>query len=167
MTIAPIISSDSLNDTWIAQKYAPQMGVSADSLLKSIRIYHFINHWDESPYYLETKFGINDFTFVQKFYQDIFMENTPDNFGALVTFRKLIFFKRYTCIKQGDVLVFQELNKERKVVFRTVGVYLTNGKFVLCSPVTGKVTIEKLYQSYWFKRLLKAGRLRTQTYLED
>lgn len=165
MTIAPIATRDTLNDNWIARKYAPLMGISPDSILKSIRIYHFINRWYESPYYLETKYGINDQTFAQKFYEDIYIERIPESFSMIRTSKKMLFFKQYTCIQQGDILLFQELSQDKKVVMRVVGVYLTNGKFVLCSPRTGKVIIEQFYDAYWFKRFLKAGRLKKLSYI--
>ncbi|MGB0879728.1 MAG: NlpC/P60 family protein [Polaribacter sp.] len=146
----------------IQTKYANILGIEASKLTNK-RLYEFIDRWMGTPYLWggETKDAIDCSSFSQRLFiksYNIYLERTAQK-QSNSKYTEL--FTNLKHLKEGDLLFF---GKDQFSIVH-VGVYLHNNKFVHATATreNGKsgVMISNLKRRYWTKRLMAAGRRRT------
>jgi cell wall-associated NlpC family hydrolase len=132
-------------------KYALLLNVDVEEL-QNPGIYRFIDDWYGTRYCMggTTKTCIDCSAFVQTFFSSIYGLNIPrtakDQYDAA---NKIPTAK----LKQGDLLFFNTRGG-----ISHVGVYLQNNKFVHAST-TGGVMISDMFETYYIKHFIGAGRV--------
>ncbi|MCZ2458791.1 MAG: C40 family peptidase [Chitinophagales bacterium] len=134
-------------------KYAGMMNIDP-AKIKNLDLYGFIDDWYGTPYKLggSTKKGIDCSAFVQFLFASVYGITLPRTSKYQYTSTKRI---STTQLKEGDLLFFHTRRNFKGVTH--VGVYLQNNKFVQASS-SGGVTISDMYDPYYVKHLVGAGR---------
>jgi lipoprotein Spr len=133
-------------------KYASLLKTEADQV-QNIPLYQTIDEWYGTRYRLggTTKKGIDCSAFVQTVFSCAFTVLLPrtarDQYKATRRISR-------TELKEGDLLFF----KTRRGRVSHVGIYLQNNKFVHAS-VSGGVTISDMFEPYYVKKFIGAGRI--------
>lgn len=132
-------------------KYAIQLNVPVETI-QNTTLYDFIDEWWRTPYRMggTTKKGVDCSAFVQTLMIGVFAMQLPRTAREQKSFSSRIPIAE---LKEGDLVFF---NTRRGVSH--VGVYLHNNKFVHAST-SGGVMISDLYDSYWGKKFIGAGRI--------
>jgi len=131
-------------------KYSLLLDIEVE-LIRNINLFNLIDDWFGTPYRLggNSKAGIDCSAFMQVLYTGILGITLPrtarEQFNAV---RKI----SRTELQEGDLVFFNTRGGVSHV-----GYYLQNNKFVHASSSNG-VTISDLYDDYWSKRFIGAGR---------
>jgi lipoprotein Spr len=137
-------------------KYAALMNI--DPLkIQNLKLYEFIDDWYGTPYKLggAAKSGIDCSAFVQFLFASVYGISLPRTSKYQYTSTRRI---STTQLKEGDLLFFHTRRNHSGVTH--VGIYLQNNKFVQASS-SGGVTISDMYDPYYVKHLIGAGRAET------
>jgi lipoprotein Spr len=134
-------------------KYATIMNTDP-SHIQNVKLYEYIDDWYGTPYKLggATKDGVDCSAFVQSLFAAVYGISLPRTSQYQYTATKRI---STTQLKEGDLLFFHTRRYHRGVTH--VGIYLQNNKFVQASS-SGGVTISDMYDPYYVKHLIGAGR---------
>lgn len=147
-TAAPVAVS------MLQQKYAGLLNVDAQLLTEpgTVGLLEQIEEWYGTRYkYGGTgKNGIDCSAFTQTIYSSVFGMSIPRTASEQFRSAKII---STTELQQGDLVFFNTTGG-----ISHVGIYLTNNKFVHASS-TGGVKISDLFEAYYLRRYLGAGRL--------
>ncbi len=132
-------------------KYAIQLNVPVE-IIQNKTLYDFIDEWWRTPYRMGgiSKTGVDCSAFVQTLMIGVFALQLPRTAREQKSVSSRISVEE---LKEGDLVFF---NTRRGVSH--VGVYLHNNKFVHAST-SGGVMISDLYDSYWGKKFIGAGRI--------
>jgi len=143
------------NVTALQLKYAPLLNTSASSLY-NLSLLEGIDSWYGTRYRLggTTKKGIDCSAFVGAIYASVFGISLPRT--AREQFRVSKRVSR-TELQEGDLVFFNTRGGVSHV-----GIYLQNNKFVHAS-VTRGVVISDLFESYYIRRFVGAGRIESKT----
>jgi lipoprotein Spr len=111
-----------------------------------------VDEWYGTRYRLggTTKKGIDCSAFVSAVYAGVFGITLPRTARDQYKFSKKI---SRTELKEGDLLFFNTRGG-----ISHVGIYLQNNKFIHASVSRG-VTVDDLYDSYYLRRFVAAGRV--------
>jgi lipoprotein Spr len=124
--------------------------------VQNLALFSLIDEWYGTRYELggSTKEGIDCSAFVQMIYSQLFQILMPrtarEQYSAC---RKI----SRTEVKQGDLLFFNTRGGVSHV-----GIYLQNNKFVHAAS-SGGVMISDVYEDYWVKHFVGAGRYEKET----
>jgi lipoprotein Spr len=124
--------------------------------VQNLALLSLIDEWYGTRYELggSTKEGIDCSAFVQVVYSQLFQIPMPRTAREQYsTCRKIL----RTEIKQGDLLFFNTRGGVSHV-----GIYLQNNKFVHAAS-SGGVMISDVYEDYWVKHFVGAGRYEKET----
>jgi lipoprotein Spr len=134
-------------------KYATMLNTDP-SQIQNVKLYEYIDDWYGTPYRLggTTKNGVDCSAFVQSLFAMVYGVTLPRTSKYQYTSTKRI---STTELKEGDLLFFHTRRNIRGVTH--VGIYLQNNKFVQASS-SGGVTISDMYDPYYVKHLVGAGR---------
>lgn len=138
----------------VRERYASMMHV-LPSHISNIELYHFIDHWYSAPY----KWGGNETTgvdcsgFVCALYRDVYQKKLARNSEQIYLTNCIE--RPFQDLHEGDLLFFI-VDGDR---INHVGLYLQNDFFVHATSSRG-VVIDRLSDSYWSKKLLRAGWVR-------
>ncbi|MBS1621224.1 MAG: C40 family peptidase [Bacteroidetes bacterium] len=137
----------------LRSKYASMMKTDL-SRVQDLKLYEYIDDWYGTPYKLggTTKNGVDCSAFVQSLFATVYGINLPRTSKYQHTATKRI---STTQLKEGDLLFFHTRRNFRGVTH--VGIYLQNNKFVQASS-SGGVIISDMYDPYYVKHLIGAGR---------
>ncbi len=132
-------------------KYAIKLDVPVENL-QNKNLYEVIEDWWGTPYRLggTTQRGVDCSSFVQTLMLGVFALQLPRTAREQ---RNAAEWLPINDLKEGDLVFF---NTRRGVSH--VGVYLQNNKFVHAST-SGGVMISDLKETYWSRKLIRAGRV--------
>ncbi|MBD0296960.1 MAG: C40 family peptidase [Flavisolibacter sp.] len=150
---APTISIEQAHN--LQFKYAVLMNTEVEEV-QNMPLFRAIDEWYGTPYVYggSTHKGIDCSAFVQVIYAGLFGILLPRT--ALEQYKLTRPISR-TELKQGDLLFFNTRGG-----ISHVGIYLQNNKFVHAA-VSGGVMISDLFDDYWVKRFIAAGRYESET----
>jgi lipoprotein Spr len=133
-------------------KYAMMLGTDADDI-QNLELFSFIDEWYGTRYRLggTTKSGIDCSALMQLLFASIYNLQLPRTSKEQYRFSKRI---SLTELQEGDLLFYH--TRGRGVSH--VGVYLSNNKF-LHAASSGGVMISDMYDPYFVKRFIGAGRI--------
>lgn len=133
-------------------KYSLLLNTEVEDV-KNLALFQAIDEWWGTPYVYggTTKRGIDCSAFVQAIYTGLFGVSLPRTAHEQQRITQPV---SRTQLKQGDLVFFNTRGGVSHV-----GVYLQNNKFVHAS--SGGVTISDLFDDYWMRRFISAGRYDT------
>ena len=133
-------------------KYAELLGTEAAEI-QNLKLFEFIDNWYGTRYRMggSSKKGIDCSALVQLLYSDIYYTTVPRTSKEQFKQSRRI---STTELQEGDLIFFH--TRGRGVSH--VGIYLQNNKFVHASTSSG-VVISDLYEDYFVRRLVGAGRM--------
>lgn len=110
----------------------------------------------------------SDGELTQQIFNRVYDRKIPATYEDLRTSPLIPKFSARSYLAEGDLIFFEEeeddadqLSGERpQSAEQTVGVYLQNNRFVICSEEAGAVVVNNLDSRYWSRRYKMAGRLR-------
>jgi lipoprotein Spr len=131
-------------------KYALLLDMEVEEV-RNINIFKVIDEWYGTKYKLggNSKTGIDCSALMQTFYTSLYNISIPRTAREQYVFSKKI---SRTEIREGDLVFFNTIGGVSHV-----GMYLQNNKFVHASK--NGVTISDLYEDYWLKHFVGAGRI--------
>ena len=137
--------------TAIQLKYALLLDTEVESI-SNLSLFTAIDEWYGTPYRLggTTKSGIDCSAFVQVLFASQYGISLPRTAREQYASSHQI---SRTELKQGDLLFFNTRSGVSHV-----GVYLQNNKFVHAAS-SGGVMISDLFDNYWVRRFIGAGRV--------
>lgn len=172
---------DEQNDTWIAQKYAKKLNAKPDAIIKNIRLYQFLNSWENGPCIKESpkdevEKPYDPTWFYEKVMDDVYHVKTKpaQNFDELEARRIYLFYgKNY--LSEGDMLYFSSYHihidndpsfTKKKYDLVASGIYLTNNYFLTCYNKEKRIKILNMtdawkgdsLRSSWDKHFIAAER---------
>lgn len=149
-TILPLSVEEA---TSLQLKYSLLLDTDVEEV-HNISLFNVIDDWYGTPYLWggTTKKGIDCSAFVQSVYAVSFGLSLPRTAREQHKASKIISRAE---LKQGDLLFFNTIGGVSHV-----GMYLQNNKFVH-SASSGGVMISDVYDPYWVKRFIAAGRVET------
>jgi len=132
-------------------KYAALLNTDVE-LLADNQLLPYIDEWYGTRYKMggTTKSGIDCSAFVQAIYLSAFAVNLPRTARDQYRNSRII---SATELKEGDLVFFNTRGG-----ISHVGIYLQNNKFVHASSTNG-VKISDLFEPYYLKRYMGAGRI--------
>lgn len=144
-------SIENVNDLQL--KYAILLDVEVEHLL-SVTLFKTIDNWFGTRYKLggATKEGIDCSALMQVFFTSLYGITLPRTAREQYDFSRRISRAE---LKEGDLVFFNTIGGVSHV-----GMYLQNNKFVHASK--NGVTISDLYEDYWLKHFVGAGRIDQQ-----
>jgi lipoprotein Spr len=124
--------------------------------VQNLALFSLIDEWYGTRYALggSTKEGIDCSAFVQVLYSQLFQIAMPRTAREQYSDCRKI---SRTEVKQGDLLFFNTRGGVSHV-----GIYLQNNKFVHAAS-SGGVMISDVYEDYWVKHFVGAGRYEKET----
>jgi cell wall-associated NlpC family hydrolase len=151
------VSSESKVETTasIQAKYASLLKTD-ESDIQNMLLYKNIDDWYGTPYHYggTSKDGIDCSGFVQTIFIASFGVTLPRTAKEQYKYVKLI---SSTQLKEGDLLFFNTTGGVSHVA-----IYLQNNKFIHASVANG-VTITDMYEPYYVKHFIGAGRIENNT----
>lgn len=149
---APVEIKKSETPDPLQLKYASLLGTDA-SEIQNLELFDFIDDWYGTRYRLggTTKSGIDCSALVQLLFSSLYSVPVPRTSKEQYKFSKRI---SLTELQEGDLLFYH--TRGRGVSH--VGVYLSNNKF-LHAASSGGVMISDMYDPYFVKRFIGAGRI--------
>ena len=138
------------NASELQLKYALLLDMEVEEV-RNLGMFKIIDEWFGTRYKLggTTKFGIDCSALMQIFYASLYGLSIPRTAREQYGFSKKI---SRTEIREGDLVFFNTIGGVSHV-----GMYLQNNKFVHASK--NGVTISDLYEDYWLKHFVGAGRI--------
>jgi hypothetical protein len=138
------------NASSLQLKYAILLDMEVEEV-RNLSMFKVIDEWYGTKYKLggTTKSGIDCSALMQTFYTSIFNISIPRTAREQYIFSKKI---SRTEIREGDLVFFNTIGGVSHV-----GMYLQNNKFIHASK--NGVTISDLYEDYWLKHFVGAGRI--------
>jgi len=149
-------SNDPKNYSALQVKYAGYLRTTPDEIT-NLRLYKFIDEWLGTPYLWggTTRNGIDCSAFVQKLVNYVYEVNVPRTSITQFYSGWVELFWGTEYLSEGDFIFFRT-NKSKLVSH--IGLYLKNGMFVNSS--SKGVSIASLYDPYWKKVYVSAGRIK-------
>lgn len=137
--------------TPIQLKYAVLLNTEVEHLVDNQLLEH-VDEWYGTPYRLggSTKKGIDCSAFVQAVYTAAYTMTVPRTAREQYKFSRIV---SATELQQGDLVFFNTRGGVSHV-----GIYLLNNKFIHASSSQG-VTVSDLFDPYYLKRYIGAGRI--------
>lgn len=131
-------------------KYALLLDVEVEQVVE-LNLFKTLDEWMGTRYRLggETKDGIDCSALMQILFTSLYGLTIPRTAREQYDFSRRI---SRTELKEGDLVFFNTIGGVSHV-----GMYLQNNKFIHAS--TSGVMISDLYEDYWMKRFIGAGRL--------
>lgn len=131
-------------------KYALLLDIEVEQVVE-LNLFKTLDEWMGTRYRLggETKDGIDCSALMQILFTSLYGLTIPRTAREQYDFSRRI---SRTELKEGDLVFFNTIGGVSHV-----GMYLQNNKFVHAS--TSGVMISDLYEDYWMKRFIGAGRL--------
>ncbi|MGZ5189708.1 MAG: C40 family peptidase [Flavisolibacter sp.] len=138
------------NASELQLKYALLLDMEVEEV-RNVSMFKVIDDWFGTKYRLggTTKSGIDCSALMQTFYTSLYNMTIPRTAREQYYFSKKI---SRTEIREGDLVFFNTIGG-----ISHVGMYLQNNKFVHASK--NGVTISDLYEDYWLKHFIGAGRI--------
>lgn len=142
------------NATDIQLKYSILLDTEVE-FLRNVHLFKTIDEWFGTRYRYggNSKDGVDCSAFVQNVFTDHYNLTLPRTAREQYEAAQKI---SMTEIKEGDLVFFNTTGGVSHV-----GIYLQNNKFVHAATSEG-VTISDLYDNYWVKRFVGAGRLEKE-----
>lgn len=150
-TVTPVSSDPSIeNANSLQLKYALLLDVEVEQAL-NLNLFKIIDEWMGVKYRLggTTKEGIDCSALMQILFASLYGITLPRTAREQFDFSRRISRAE---LKEGDLIFFNTIGGVSHV-----GMYLQNNKFVHAS--TSGVTISDLYDDYWMKHFIGAGRV--------
>ena len=147
------ISSSIENANHLQLKYSVLLDVEVEHV-ESLNLFKIIDDWFGTRYKLggATKEGIDCSALMQIFFTGLYGIALPRTAREQYDFSRRISRAE---LKEGDLVFFNTIGGVSHV-----GMYLQNNKFVHASK--NGVTISDLYEEYWLKHFVGAGRVDQQ-----
>lgn len=144
-------SSAAENASPVQLKYAVLLNTEVEHLVDQ-RLLEHVDEWYGTPYRLggSTKKGIDCSAFVQAVYLSAFAVNVPRTAREQYKSARIV---SATELREGDLVFFNTTGGVSHV-----GIYLQNNKFIHASSSQG-VTVSDLFDPYYLKRYIGAGRI--------
>jgi cell wall-associated NlpC family hydrolase len=138
------------NVSGLQLKYAQLLDMEVEAI-QDLGLFKVIDEWFGTRYRLggTTKEGIDCSALMQIFFTSVYNIAIPRTAREQYSFSKRI---SRTEIREGDLVFFNTIGGVSHV-----GMYLQNNKFVHASK--NGVTISDLYEDYWLKHFIGAGRI--------
>ena len=135
-------------------KYSVLLDTEVESV-KNIALFEVIDDWYGTRYVYggSSKKGIDCSAFVQAVFETNYHIDLPRTAREQ---HKVATMISRTELKQGDLVFFNTIGGVSHV-----GIYLQNNKFVHAAS-SGGVMISDLYDDYWMKRFVGAGRIEKE-----
>ena len=132
-------------------KYSVLLNTEVEYLVDNQLLEH-VDEWYGTPYRLggSTKKGIDCSAFVQAVYLSAFAVSVPRTAREQYKFARIV---SATELREGDLVFFNTTGGVSHV-----GIYLQNNKFIHASSSLG-VTVSDLFDPYYMKRYIGAGRI--------
>lgn len=154
-------------DSLLVKKYAAILGTNQSLIKQSFALYKFIDQQlntpcSDSPGDHMTSEG----QLTQRIFDQVYHRKVPATYEGLKKSQLIPKFSAKSYLAEGDLIFFEyesdsQLSGEQdQPVEKTVGIYLQNNKFVICSEEVGAVVVNNLDSRYWSKRYKMAGRLK-------
>ena len=142
----------------IQTKYAKSLNVSPDEIT-NLKLYRFIDKWIGTQYLWggTTENGIDCSAFVQKLIDEVYQVNMPRTSYEQFYANWIELFGSKEYLSEGDVIFFRTIPG---TMVSHIGFYLKNGMFVNSSSSKG-VSIASLDNSYWKKKYVASGRIKS------
>ncbi len=151
-TVAPAATETSSieNASVLQLKYALLLDVEVEQAV-NLNLFKVLDEWMGTRYHLggTTKDGIDCSALMQTLFASLYGITLPRTAREQYDFTKRISRAE---LKEGDLIFFNTIGGVSHV-----GMYLQNNKFVHAS--SSGVTISDLYEDYWMKRFIGAGRI--------
>jgi lipoprotein Spr len=151
----PNLSIENANSLQL--KYSILLNTEVEEV-QNIALFGAIDEWYGTRYIYggTTKNGIDCSAFVQTIYTGLYNVDLPRTAREQHKISQQI---SRTELKQGDLIFFNTIGGVSHV-----GIYLQNNKFVH-SASSGGVMISDLYDDYWMKRYISAGRIEASAFV--
>ncbi|SHF23645.1 NlpC/P60 family protein [Fodinibius roseus] len=157
-------------DSLLVEKYASMLDTDRSLIEQSFTLYQFIEQQlntpcSDTPGEQETSYG----ELTQKIFNRVYDRKIPATYEDLRTSPLIPKFSARSYLAEGDLIFFEEEEADQlsgehpqpaQPAGKTVGVYLQNNRFLICSEEAGAVVVNNLDSRYWSRRYKMAGRLR-------
>jgi hypothetical protein len=152
--VATAASTKIENAASLQFKYALIMDMEVE-MIQNLELFTAIDEWYGTRYRLggTTKEGIDCSALMQNLFSTIYKITLPRTAKEQYEASKRISRAE---LKEGDLIFFNTIGGVSHV-----GMYLQNNKFVHAS--SGGVTISDLYEDYWVRKFIGAGRVEPAT----
>lgn len=155
-------------DSLLVEKYASILNTPTEEIRQSFALYEFIDQQVSTPCTAtQGKNTTSDVQLTQYIFEQVYNRKVPASYEELKQSQLLPKFSDRSYLAEGDLIFFEEEVENQSQgtsnspsLKATVGMYLRNDKFVICSEKAGAVVVNDLSSRYWDKRYKMAGRLR-------
>jgi len=148
--VVPAVAPAIENASGLQIKFAQLLDMEVEEV-RNVSMFKVIDEWLGTRYKLggSSKSGIDCSALMQTFFISLYGIAIPRTAREQYGFSKRI---NRTELKEGDLVFFNTIGGVSHV-----GMYLENNKFVHASK--NGVTISDLYEDYWLKHFIGAGRI--------
>lgn len=154
-------------DSLLVQKYASILETNPSLVEQSFALYAFIDKQLNTP--CRNKPGENstsDVHLTQQIFNHVYNRKVPASYDELIKSPLIPKFSDGSYLEEGDLIFFEHQasdsfsGRQKHPEVKTVGIYLLNNKFIICSGKAGAVVVNDLEDRYWEMRYRMAGRLK-------
>lgn len=154
-------------DSLLVRKYASLLDIDPSLIEQSLALYQFIDQQLNTPCSdTPGDQATSDEELTRQIFDRVYDRKVPATYEDLKKSRLIPKFSARSYLAEGDLIFFeyedagQLPGEPPQSVKRTVGVYLQNNRFVICSEEIGAVVVNNLESRYWSRRYKMAGRLQ-------
>lgn len=154
-------------DSLLVEKYAAILDADPSLIKQSFTLYKFIDQQLNTPCSdTPGKQSTSDVQLTQQIFDRVYNRKVPATYAELKKSPLIPKFSDGSYLAEGDLIFFEHETVDQLPVNQpqpgaeTVGVYLQNNKFVICSGEAGAVVVNNISSRYWSKRYKMAGRLK-------
>lgn len=151
----------------LVKKYASILDINQSLIKQSFALYKFIDQQLNTPCSDTPGDHVtSDGQLTQRIFNQVYHRKIPATYDDLRTSQLIPKFSAKSYLAEGDLIFFEHEGdpqlpgEQDQPVEKTVGVYLQNGKFIICSEEVGAVVVNNLDSRYWSRRYKMAGRLK-------
>lgn len=154
-------------DSLLVKKHASILDTDQSTIKQSFALYKFIDQQLNTPCSdTPDENTTSDGQLVHQIFDQVYNRKVPATHDELKESPLIPKFSARSYLAEGDLIFFaneadsSSSGAQDKPVEETVGLYLRNDKFVICSKEAGAVVVNNLDSRYWKGRYKMAGRLK-------